>query len=115
MSFEAQKLLLLMVLLSILRFTGASPAAVVTSVEQTVDVQVDAEQAHFAVVIGIEDMFLELILLYDATLRTLLENVILITVGIEHTAVFAVWMTVVFIEGTEAVVLVQHIVHLKLR
>ena len=110
MSFEAQKLLLLTVLLSMLRLTGLSPVSVVTSWV----LLGDAQTAHLAIVVCIEDMLRKHVFLDDMALRALFENTVLVTVGIKHAVEVATGMTVVFVEGTETVVLVQHVVDLQL-
>ena len=84
-------------------------------VEETIDVEVDAQLACLAIVVGIEDVLRELVVLIDVALGTLLEDVVLVAVGIEQAAVSAAGMTVVFVEGTETVVLIHHVVDQQLR
>ena len=52
-------------------------------VEKAVHVPVDAKIAHLAVVIGIEDVFAEVVVAADVALRTLSVNAVDVVVGIE--------------------------------
>ena len=56
----------------------------------------------------------EIVNLLDATLRTFDVTAFLVVVGIEIAGQFAAWVTIVFVEGTETVVFVRHIVDLQL-
>ena len=84
-------------------------------VEEAVDIQVDAQLPHLAIIIRIEDMLFEFVFLGDVALRTLHIVPVLVVVGIVHAAVIAARVAVVLVEGTETVVLVHHVVHLQLR
>ena len=83
-------------------------------VEESIDVQVDAQLAHLTVVVGIEDVLAEVVVLPDIALGVLLELTVLIGVGEEIAGQLATGMTVVLVVGTKAVFLVDHIVHLQL-
>ena len=84
-------------------------------IEKTVDVEIDTQLAHLTIIIGIEDVLAETFILPDATFRLLGIFTVLIVDGIECAVEVAARMTVVLVESTEAMVLVDHIVHLQLR
>ena len=60
-------------------------------------------------------MLAEFLVLPDAALGMLHEHAILVVVSIKHAVEVAAGMAVILVEGTETVVLVDHIVHLQLR
>ena len=84
-------------------------------VEEAVHVPVDAQMAHLAIVIGIEDVLVEAVVAADTALRALAVDTVDVVVGIEESVGIITRMPVVLVEGAEAVIFVQHIVHLKLR
>ena len=83
-------------------------------IEESVDIEVDTQLANLAVIIGIEDMLAEFLILPDAALRMLVECAVNIVVSIKMTVEIGAWMSIVFVEGTKTVVLINHIVYLQL-
>ena len=83
-------------------------------VEESINVQVDAQLAHLTVVVGVEDVLTEVVVLPDIALGVLFELTVLIRVGVEIAGQLTTWMTVVLVEGTKAMFLVDHVVHLQL-
>ena len=83
-------------------------------VKESIDIQIDAQLSHLSIIIGIEDVLLELLVLPYLTLRTLNKLAVLILIGIKLAGQRAFGVIVVFVEGTQAVVFVNHVVNLQL-
>ena len=84
-------------------------------VEETIDIQVDTQLSHLAVVIGVENVLLDTLVLPDITRGALCQYAVLKHICQVVTLCFAARRTVEFVVGTKGVVLVDHIVQLQLR
>ena len=83
-------------------------------VEEPVDVQVDTQVVNVAIVVGIEYVLGEAVVLPDLAFGLLGEHLVLVVAGEEVTIELSTGMAIVFIECTDAVVLIEHIVDLQL-
>ena len=84
------------------------------TIKESVEVEVDAQLPQFTIIIGIEDMLLELLVLSYLAFRTLCEETVLVLIGIKLAGEGAIGVIVVFVESAKRVVLVYHIVDLQL-
>ena len=83
-------------------------------IKQTVNVQVDAQLSYLSIIIGIEDVLLELVFLHNLAFRPLCIDSVFVVVGIIHAVEFAIGMAVILVECTKTVVRIDHIVYLQL-
>ena len=84
------------------------------TIKESVEVEVDAQLPQLTIIIGIEDMLLELLVLSYLAFRTLCEETVLVLIGIKLAGEGAIGVIVVFVESAKRVVLVYHIVDLQL-
>ena len=70
--------------------------------------------AYLTIIIGIEDVLVEAVFLPDTALRALGIGAILEDVGIEVTVHLTTGVTIVLIESTKAMIIIEHIVNLQL-
>ena len=84
------------------------------AVKQAIHVEVNAQGTHLAVVIGIENVLAETVVLLDVAHRALGKETIHIAISDELVTKVGAGVSVIFVKGAKAVVIVDHIIHLKL-
>ena len=83
-------------------------------VKEAVHVQVDTHRTHFAVIIGVKNVFPETVTLLDIALGVFSEFTVLIAIGDEPVTKVGTGVAVILVKSAHTVVVVEHIIYLQL-